>query len=459
MRPSSIRLYTLIALIVGGLLLRYSDKAEQRSRKMAELQTDYADGDWTQLKLEKSVREKMAQLRRSMELNALLEPDPEIEERLQKMLQSKTDPKSWVKSMNDTNSEAIIDWLSVLNAPTRQDLVDLLVENVNNHHELTTHLTLVMPPSKDAQGLYLALLATSHREKTFTPEALSEVKKQVLQVQCTFCKNKTRWMPANRHLGSYLQSCDQCGNLFAMVATDNRGDYRYANEFLTGYSPPVIYPTQMTKQEELYKIWLTVWEQTTYVRDDRKLELRRDCWQPSHETMFRGTGDCEDSSFLLADWLITRGFDARVAMGSVNFGEGTEGHAWVVVRIDGLDYLLEATAKPKKPPHHPPYVSDTLQKYAPLWVIDREAIYALRKGAKFAGSYWGSEWLRIPSRKRPESLCWKPSEFDLSLPPNKGRPVQMLKPILPDSWAAQRKSPILSNFKRLDKNDPVWQLK
>jgi Transglutaminase-like superfamily len=72
-----------------------------------------------------------------------------------------------------------------------------------------------------------------------------------------------------------------------------------------------------------------------------------DVWQLPAELVRQGSGDCEDHAVLIVDWLLEKGFDARVVdgyMDSVNEGNG---HAWAVVfNPDIKDFVvIEATSK------------------------------------------------------------------------------------------------------------------
>ena len=75
-----------------------------------------------------------------------------------------------------------------------------------------------------------------------------------------------------------------------------------------------------------------------YVNEPEK----RDHWQSPAQTRARGTGDCEDKSFLLQEQLYKNGFDARVVFGRQN-PEDKDKHAWVETDIDGVDYILDPT--------------------------------------------------------------------------------------------------------------------
>ncbi|MBU4502898.1 MAG: transglutaminase family protein [Nanoarchaeota archaeon] len=79
-----------------------------------------------------------------------------------------------------------------------------------------------------------------------------------------------------------------------------------------------------------------------YVQDDSRWQ-RPDYWQFSAQTLRLGTGDCEDTSFLLASILLAMGIkedDVCVVIGRWHGG----GHAWVEVLSDSKCYILESTS-------------------------------------------------------------------------------------------------------------------
>jgi predicted transglutaminase-like cysteine proteinase len=454
----------LLALITAGIYMRHQQRTEQLQLRANQLNIENAN-EWTHEQAKQWITKHISDERQKKDLPYKLESEPEVELKVTGMLPQVKQGDDLLEDFNKQGDEIVLDQLIVADGYTYKEMTqsllkmqqDEVAKSDKEQNALSTHLTFVVIPHPNGQAQRGALVL-SHREEMFTPEVLSEVRPKVQQIRCKFCKKTFRWMPTTRHLGSFVQTCLNCEHVVAMVAADNQGHYRYVNEFLTGYSPPAFYPSNNDALYEVNQIWQTVWEQTRYVRDERGKAIERDCWQPSHETMARGTGDCEDSSFLLADWLISRGFEAKVAMGMATHGKKVEGHAWVVVRVNAVEYLLESTVKPQSLMQHPPYVTSTLKQYLPRWLVDRDSMYVLRKGSQFISSYWGGEWLQLPSRKRPPQLCWKPSLFDLSLPERKGRPVQMLKPILPEAWAKQQKTPVLAGMKLFKANEDVWQL-
>ncbi len=95
----------------------------------------------------------------------------------------------------------------------------------------------------------------------------------------------------------------------------------------------------------------TMQDASRFVRDrvqyvtDKAQFGRKDIWLTSVETLRRGKGDCEDHAVLLADILISLGYDARIAVGQWDNGR----HAWVLIPDEtGRLQLIEATEKEDK---------------------------------------------------------------------------------------------------------------
>lgn len=73
---------------------------------------------------------------------------------------------------------------------------------------------------------------------------------------------------------------------------------------------------------------------------DKKQWGYPEVWAMPDETLKRGLGDCEDTSFLLCSLLHSLGIPARVV-----FGEWKgEGHAWVEAQVNGTAGILETTS-------------------------------------------------------------------------------------------------------------------
>lgn len=133
--------------------------------------------------------------------------------------------------------------------------------------------------------------------------------------------------------GTITLRCRECGRLSQFFGIDTKGQYHHPPWFLTGHSTERV--------SDPVDAWLTVLTTIRYA-DDVGLFGYGDAWQQPEETRSRGLGDCEDTAILLADWLIADGYDARVVLGTVDGG----GHAWVVLRDETAEYVLETTGGP-----------------------------------------------------------------------------------------------------------------
>ena len=95
-----------------------------------------------------------------------------------------------------------------------------------------------------------------------------------------------------------------------------------------------------------WRIWDYVAQTVEYVPDKESIGLE-DFWLFPEETLILRKGDCEDSSFLLAELLLASGISehcVRVILGQVVSTEGSYGHAWVVyLNEQGVWCLLEST--------------------------------------------------------------------------------------------------------------------
>ena len=257
-----------------------------------------------------------------------------------------------------------------------------------------THLAVVVEPAFYGLGWQATVLA-GHKLPTFSPEALNKTKEKAFFTTCTLCK-KGQACEIPRHSRSVSLECPHCHRVYAMLAADTHGQFRYVNEYLTGYAPPARFPKQQTRLQELMTIWRSVAGGCHYTMDDG--DDSSDAWQTAQETQARGQGDCEDSSILLADWLIARDFQARVALG--RYAE-RGGHAWVVVRLEDQDYLLEST-EGASGAQRPPLLAEVGSRYVPEILFDHLAFYTrTQPNASWAGDFWSEKtWQRVSPRSR-----------------------------------------------------------
>lgn len=187
-------------------------------------------------------------------------------------------------------------------------------------------------------------------------------------------------------------NCDRCGEDYDIYAMRLDGGYLRVTDLLKGYEGLAVFQPGMTKYQEMMAIWGSVLKDFTYTLDMEGANGHQDTWQTASETASFRNGDCEDTSIFMADWLISRGIEARVAFGLVYPGEG---HAWCVARIDGEEYILESTGGVADP-SSPPQTTRTSTAYLPVAMFDRENIY-FRNSNGWTPRYWAdTEWRTVP---------------------------------------------------------------
>lgn len=291
--------------------------------------------------------------------------------------------------------------IATATAPTLDGLKNHLLENLESQQPEMTHMACVVSPV--AGGIsHRALLITGQRLQDFQPELLHRTDEVTFFNTCPHCKTK-HISRADRQKESFSLECPTCQLTYALVASDTRGRFHYANEFLTGYQPPAIYPRGQSRIEQLFTIWSAVHHNCTYTPDPVENLKKTDRWQTALETQVRGKGDCEDSAIYLADWLLARGYDARVALG--RYGD-IGGHAWCVVRLDEVEYLLETTSEGNPDFDSPPLISRVGSRYIPEILFDRWSLYVRSSQRQpWNGNYWDEKnWIRLePRGKEPLS--------------------------------------------------------
>ncbi len=156
--------------------------------------------------------------------------------------------------------------------------------------------------------------------------------------------------------------------------------HHFVNSYLVGFKP-----------FETDKLWLPLYTlaiKKKYQFDHLQYSGLADVWQNSIQAFYYARGDCEDHSLALADWLISLGKDARVALGDYN----GNGHAWVVLFHDQKEYILEATNKQKiKSLKHYPLAGLT-KGYHPTFQFNRTEFW-VNTGSKFTTKYTGKHWV------------------------------------------------------------------
>jgi hypothetical protein len=157
--------------------------------------------------------------------------------------------------------------------------------------------------------------------------------------------------------------------------------HHFVNHYLVGYAP---FPT-----ENLWMPHYIISMRLKYQLDADQYGGFKEVWQNSREAFYNTRGDCEDHALALSDWLIEMGVDARVVLGSYK----NEGHAWVVVFLDGNAYLLESTSKQKNRSwqHYP--LAQFESNYHPKYMFNRDYFW-LNNGSIYTTRYEGKNWIK-----------------------------------------------------------------
>ncbi|MFP6874667.1 MAG: transglutaminase domain-containing protein [Verrucomicrobiales bacterium] len=181
--------------------------------------------------------------------------------------------------------------------------------------------------------------------------------------------------------------CSHCNHSYDLIAADMLGNYHRANDYLHGYRPPPETGSgAATRIEELSALWAAVIARCRYSKDLAGGNGKKDSWQTPSDTYSFRNGDCEDTSLLLADWLISRGFNTRVVIGHAS-GRGE--HAWCVTKLEGRQYLLETTLG--KIPETPPETQLETARYHPRFSFDRQNIYFINGPSENVSDYFSPE--------------------------------------------------------------------
>lgn len=278
--------------------------------------------------------------------------------------------------------------------PTLRALLDQFHDYTQKSSSEMTHLACAV--RRSVGGLaYQALLIVGQRLENFSPEIIATSDADAFFSVCPHCQHP-HIVRVSKQQNSLGLECPQCRRTYAVVAADSKGRYRYVNEFLTGYAPPAVFSKDQSRVHELFTIWSAVHANCVYTKDPGAKKEATDSWQDSLETQQISKGDCEDSAIFLCDWLLSRGFQARVALG--RYGD-MGGHAWVVVKLDDKEYLLEST-EGRPDPSNPPLASKVGSRYVPEVMFDRFALYVRSTpGQTWKGDYWSSKyWTRVEPR-------------------------------------------------------------
>jgi len=215
---------------------------------------------------------------------------------------------------------------------------------------------------------------------------------------CPHC-DSTHALSLDRRSRTLILSCPDCESPFDVLASDSRGRMRRANAFFSGFSVPdqSIVSGAQSGEERVLAIWQQIASRCRYEADQRKDDTR-EAWKTPVETWTEKAGDCEDTSILLADALMSAGFESRVAIGwNGNIGQ----HAWCVVNVEGTQYVLESTLAGELDHTALVPVEDASAYYKPEQLFDREHLYfSAGNPAKVGEDYFSRDHWR-PLRVDP----------------------------------------------------------
>ncbi len=202
-----------------------------------------------------------------------------------------------------------------------------------------------------------------------------------------------------------ILSCPYCDLPFDVLAADTSGQIRRAPDFFDGFQ--LIEDANarggQSDEERIVALWQRITDQCEYQLDqDHSADGEREVWKHSRQTWNEKAGDCEDTSILLADVLISAGFDARVAIGwNGNIGQ----HAWVVVRAGDRQYVLESTLQDEITMESLVVSAQAAAFYQPEQLFDRDSLYFTEGDeADFRQDYFSpSLWKRLPVSREAQS--------------------------------------------------------
>lgn len=197
-----------------------------------------------------------------------------------------------------------------------------------------------------------------------------------------------------------ILSCPYCELPFEVLAVDTSGRIRRAADFFDGFSlkESLVAEYQLTSEQRIVALWRQVSERCEYQLDQDHISETREVWKNPRETWEEKAGDCEDTSILLADVLISAGFDARVAIG----WNGDAGqHAWVVTQTPRCQYLIETTLQGEITVDNLVEVTQVSAFYQPEQLFDRDKVYFTTAPPEvFGKDYFSPElWSSIPMEK------------------------------------------------------------
>jgi len=429
--------------LAGGLMAHREGKFKSWTLWVQEWLSGEND-TYTSVRFQVDLVDRMNYARIAAKL-PVLRVDPEMETWLESVFPEMTldDTAQITQRVQEALPRYFRISICTASGPSLRALLDQFHDFSHSTESEMTHLTCAV--RRSVGGLaYHALVVVGQRLEEFSPETIATTQGETFFSVCLHCQHP-HIVRISRQQHSLGLECPQCRRTYAVVAADEAGKYRYVNEFLTGYAPPAVFPKDHSRVHELFTIWSAVHANCLYTKDPGSAKNATDAWQTSLETQKMGRGDCEDSAIFLCDWLLSRGFQARVALG--RYGD-MGGHAWVVVKLDDKEYLLEST-EGRPDPSNPPLVSRVGSRYVPEIMFDRYALYVRSTpGQSWKGDYWSAKvWSRVEPRSlrtRLQSAPVSRGQSDASRLARTSRPDPAVAPFM--------------ELEEIPQDASVWQL-
>lgn len=226
--------------------------------------------------------------------------------------------------------------------------------------------------------------------------------------KCPHC-DEVHALELDRESRTIILSCPYCDLPFDVLASDTADTIHRATDFFEGFDLERgnTALTSLSDEERILNIWKQVADQCEY-QLDQELGDVSEVWKRPSETWTQQAGDCEDTAILLTDALITAGFEARVAIGwNGNIGQ----HAWVAVKTEKGEYILESTLQKELGMGDLVDVEIASAFYQPEQLFDQEYLYyTTARPENFTKDYFSeSLWKLIPGNGEESSLT---SSFD-----------------------------------------------
>ncbi len=218
----------------------------------------------------------------------------------------------------------------------------------------------------------------------------------LVKIRCPSCADTVLYrLPDRRCL--ILCKAPGCGRIILKTEADETGRLRQMPEYFEGFKP-------LETDRDWMGIWLLQLARFRY--DHEKIRLANSEWKSSAATWRSGTGICRDSATLLADWLWSCGYDARIVVGQLRNSKlpgGGGGHAWVVLvdRSTGKQFLLESTSMTQSARMRvPPLASLKIGEYTPKYQFVPTGYRCRATDLGETGEY-ESGWYHVPKSPVP----------------------------------------------------------